>query len=68
MTETVIKIEGMSCGHCVMRVKKAVDGLPGVTESNVTIDSASVKYDETKIQKGDIVSAIEKAGYKVIES
>lgn len=68
MTETVIKIEGMSCGHCVMRVKKAVDGLPGVAESNVTIASASVKYDETKIQKGNIVAAIEKAGYKVLDS
>lgn len=65
MSETVIKIEGMSCQHCVMRVRKALDGLAGIMESNVTIGSATVKYDESRIQKEDITSAIEKAGYKV---
>ena len=65
MTDTVIKIEGMSCGHCVMRVKKALDGIDGITEANVTVGSASVKYDESKAKMEDIHSAIEKAGYKV---
>ncbi|MBF0507013.1 MAG: heavy-metal-associated domain-containing protein [Nitrospirae bacterium] len=65
MTTTVLKIEGMSCQHCVMRVKKALDGTDGIVESTVGIGSASVSYDEAKIRKEDIVSAIEKAGYKV---
>jgi len=65
MAETVIKIEGMSCGHCVMRVKKALDGLAGITEANVTVGSASIKYDESKVKMEDIHSVIDKAGYKV---
>ncbi len=65
MAETVIKIEGMSCEHCVMRVKKALDSIAGITEANVTIGSARIKYDESKVKMEDIYSAIEKAGYKV---
>jgi len=65
MTETVIKIGGMSCQHCVMRVKKALDGTAGIAEANVTVGSASVKFDESKVKMEDIYSAIEKAGYKV---
>ena len=65
MAETTVKIEGMSCRHCVMRVKKALDSLDGITESNVTVGSAVVKYDESKLKLEDIYSSIEKAGYKV---
>jgi copper chaperone CopZ len=31
--ETKIAIEGMSCQHCVMAVKKALGGLPGILET-----------------------------------
>ena len=65
MTEAVIKIEGMTCGHCVMRVKKALDAVAGISEADVSIGSASVKYDESKLKRSDIDSTIEKAGYKV---
>ncbi len=65
MTETEIKIDGMSCQHCVMRVKKALDGISGITEANVTVGSASIKYDDSKVKMEDIYSAIVKAGYKV---
>lgn len=65
MAETKLAIEGMSCQHCVMAVKKALGGVPGVLESDVQVGSASVKYDEAKVKKEDIESKIEKAGYKV---
>jgi len=67
MAEVNIKIEGMSCEHCVMAVRKALSGLPAVMESNIKIGSALVKYDETKGGVEDIKRAIEKAGYKVTE-
>ena len=67
MAETsTLKIEGMSCQHCVMRVRKAVDELPGVSQADVTIGTARVTYDESKIKPADVEQAIEKAGYKVI--
>jgi copper chaperone len=67
MAEINIKIEGMSCEHCVMAVKKALNNLPAVIESNVKIGSALVKYDDSKGKVEDIKKAIEKAGYKVSE-
>ncbi len=66
MAETTIKIEGMSCRHCVMRVKKAIDAISGISQSDVQVGSAAVQFDESKIKKEDITTAIEKAGYKVI--
>lgn len=33
---TTIKIKGMSCQHCVNSTRKALEGVPGV--SNVRID------------------------------
>ena len=65
MPEASIVIEGMSCQHCVMRVKKALSGLAGVSDSVVDIGSAKVTYDESKIQKKEIEEAIIKAGYKI---
>ncbi len=65
MAEATLKIEGMSCQHCVMRVKKAIDALAGVSGSDVTTGSAKVTLDEPKIKEGDIKTAVEKAGYKV---
>jgi len=67
MAETTIKIEGMSCQHCVMAVKKALGGIPAILQSNVQIGSAMVKYDESKIKKEDIESKIEEAGYRVVK-
>jgi copper chaperone len=66
MAEAAIQIEGMSCQHCVMRVKKALDALEGVTKTDVLVGNAAVSFDETKLKKEEIEAAIEKAGYKVI--
>ena len=33
ITKETIKVEGMSCGHCEMRVKKAVEAVEGVQKS-----------------------------------
>ena len=65
MAETSIKIEGMSCQHCVMAVKKAITGLKGIEEADVAIGSASVKFDESSVKKEEIEAAIEKSGFKV---
>lgn len=65
MQEAIIKIEGMSCQHCVMQVNKALKTLNGIGKSEVDIGTATVHYDETQVKKEDIVAAIEAAGYKV---
>lgn len=63
MAEVNLKIEGVSCQHCVMRVKKAIDLLPGVSEANVDIGTARIRYDELKIREKALREAVEEAGY-----
>jgi len=65
MAEASFEIEGMSCQHCVMRVRKAIDLLPGVSEADIGVGTARIVYDESKIGKTDLEQAVEKAGYKV---
>jgi copper chaperone len=65
MKEITIDIDGMSCQHCVMRVKKALEGLSGVLALSVDVGNARVSFDETKIIQADIENAIIKAGYKI---
>jgi copper chaperone len=60
-----INIEGMSCGHCVMAVKKELGKLP-ISVKDVKVGSAEVEYDESKVSKKDIENAVEEAGYKVV--
>jgi len=38
-----LKVEGMSCGHCVGRVQKALDAAPGVVEAKVDLASGTAQ-------------------------
>lgn len=65
MTTKEFKIEGMSCGHCVMAVNKALQKLE-LKDKQVEIGSANVEFDETKTEEDQIKKAIEDAGYRVV--
>ena len=39
--EKTMKIEGMMCGHCEARVKKALEALPEVTEAAVNHENGT---------------------------
>ncbi len=66
MTEREFRIEGMSCQHCVMAVKKELAKVQGVEVRDVQIGSASVAYDETRTDAARLEAAIAKAGYRVL--
>ncbi len=61
-----LKIEGMSCHHCVMAVRKELGKLENVKVENVQIGSAKVQYDESKVDEKKLAAAIEEAGYKLV--
>ena len=61
----MLKIEGMSCQHCVMSVKKAVENITGVTSAEISIGNAKVTFDGSKTNRNEIAKAVEDAGYKV---
>jgi copper chaperone len=65
MEQTTIQIDGMSCGHCVSRVQKALSRLEGVHVDQVEIGSARVTYDPAQASLRGIREAVEDAGYEV---
>jgi copper chaperone CopZ len=58
-----LKIDGMSCGHCVARVEKALKKLDGVNVNRVDIGSADILYDPAKTPLARIREALDDAGY-----
>lgn len=58
-------ITGMSCAACSARVEKAVGSLDGIETVSVNLlkNSMTVKYDESALDSGKIISAVENAGY-----
>ena len=58
-------VTGMSCAACSARVQKSVSALPGVEECSVNLlkNSMVVTYDDKALTSGQIVAAVEKAGY-----
>jgi copper chaperone CopZ len=56
MQPLTLKIDGMTCGHCVARVEKALSKLDGV-------GSAEIVYDSTRTPFARIRQAIDDAGY-----
>jgi copper chaperone len=64
MRDLTLFIEGMSCGHCLHAVNKALTSVPGVEIGSVRIGRADVRYDEGVIAPGRIVEAVSGAGYR----
>lgn len=58
-------VTGMSCAACVSRVETAVQKVPGVTSCSVSLLTNSMGV-EGNVSDIDIISAVEKAGYKAI--
>ena len=58
-------VTGMTCAACQVRVQKSVSNLTGVQECNVNLlkNSMVVTYDDKNVNSGQIIAAVEKAGY-----
>ncbi len=68
MTEAILSIRGMNCGHCVKAVQSALSGVPGVRSHEVNVGSARVSYEEDKTSLEAIAKAVEDEGYKGVRS
>jgi copper chaperone len=63
MERMSLKIDGMSCGHCVARVEKALKKLEGVEVLRVEVGAADLLHDSEKTPWGRIREALDDAGY-----
>jgi len=68
MTELTLTIAGMSCGHCVASVSKALTGLDGVAVQDVRIGSAKLQYDESKVSAAQLAQLVTDEGYAATAS
>jgi Cu+-exporting ATPase len=59
-----LKVSGMTCPHCVNNVTKAIQGLPGVVEVQVSLEQGQAQISGTADQRS-LVNAVEEAGYSV---
>ncbi|MDX9757749.1 MAG: heavy-metal-associated domain-containing protein [Bacteroidota bacterium] len=64
-TET-LRIEGMTCNHCVMAVRRQLAGVDHLTVDEVAVGHAVVTYDETQVPAPAIDAAVTAAGFRVI--
>ena len=66
--EAKIKVQGMSCGHCVKSIESKVGSISGVESVKVDLKAnvAKVRFEGTKTNLETIVAAIEDAGFEAI--
>jgi len=64
MQNLILHIEGMSCGHCLNAVNKALTSLDGVEIDSVKIGRAELRFDPAKIDPSRIAAAVTDEGYR----
>lgn len=63
---TTVKIQGMSCQHCVAAVTKALQGISGIRNLRVALDTGEATFDaDPSVDMAVIRQAVTKAGYTV---
>jgi len=62
--KTLVRVEGMTCQHCVRAVFTALAGVEGIARADVRIGSAEIEHDGS-VTVEQIGSAIEVAGYRI---
>ena len=66
MTKMTMEIRGMSCGHCLNAVSRALNTLEGVKVEQVRMGGATVEYDPARVTPERIREAVGDAGYEAL--
>jgi copper chaperone len=68
MEKTVLKVNGMSCEHCVKAVTGAACSLAGVKKARVDLKDGTValEYDPAQTALDAVKAAITDQGYEVV--
>ncbi len=69
MTRSEFKIDGMSCGHCVKTVTKALESTDGVVLAQVDLESklAIVEYDPEQTNEDELFNAVRQADFTPVK-
>ena len=66
MISRELKINGMSCQHCIMRLNEELSKLQNLIVKEVNIGKATVEYESGNVTHQEMEEAVNKAGYKLI--
>lgn len=60
-----LKVFGMTCDGCVQSVHNAINDIAGVqsVEVNLPLKQAVIEYDDTQVDKIELIGAVEGAGF-----
>lgn len=68
MREERIKVEGMSCQHCVSSVREALEALEGISGVRVNLETGEVDFLRSEgVSVEQVREAVERAGYSVAD-
>ncbi len=71
MTTTQLKVQGMTCGHCVQAVSDELSALDGVTSVRVDLEPGAVSLvtveSSAALADADVSAAIDEAGYELVD-
>ncbi|MFE5321430.1 copper ion binding protein [Paenibacillus sp. NPDC056579] len=67
MQTITLKVEGMSCNHCVSSIEGALKELGASGNVSLPNKSVTVAFDEKKLNEAAIREAIEDQGYDVVK-
>jgi copper chaperone CopZ len=70
MAQLKLKVAGMTCGHCKMKVEKALQGVAGTFGASVFLDDgeAEVQFDPARAGADQYLDAVRRAGYQAAVS
>lgn len=64
---TAVRVEGMTCGHCVAAVTEEVRAIGGVTAVEVELESGRVTItSDGPLDPAAVAAAVDEAGYAVV--
>ena len=66
MATRMYSVEGMTCGHCVRAITSKVVKLPGVTQVDVNLSSATLTVVGDEVDDKAVADAVDDAGYTVV--
>ena len=65
MATLKLRVTGMTCGHCRVKVEQALRGMAGVFTAVVDLPDgeAEVDFDDDATTADQLIRAVERAGY-----
>jgi len=61
--DLILRVDGMTCPHCVASVKRALEGRAGVTEASPDLAAGLVRIRGDHLDASGLIQAIEGAGF-----